>query len=337
MYSSNTNKLIELIYESAIDPSKWTELLNALAEFVDHMEKKPDSLSSEQNLISVMPNLDNMDHKNSNTSISETLKSITDINTEENLPEISQTNDLLTGHFARALKIAKRLVDIDEQHNIVLSLLDRMPIALVLVNANARVIETNTLADELFSLESGLSIKENILDVGGKNNARLLDAIKNMSKHDSAITHGQSLSILGEQKQNSIMLFIAPIRQQDSQQGASVAVFISQRKSLPVSLPQEFTETYGLTNKELEVTQQLVKGLSVKEISEEKSVSAHTVRSQVKSILHKTATSRQAELVTLVYNSMGDFVNTISTAEPGKRGGLLSKSKYLARDFKVFN
>ena len=336
MYSNNTNKLIELIYESAIDPSKWTELLNALAEFVEHMENKPDSLSSEQNLLSVMPNLDSTNNKDSNTSISETLKSITDINVKESLPEINQTNDLLTGHFARALKIAKRLVDIDEQHNIVLSLLDRMPIALVLVNSDAKIIETNTLADELLTSGTGLNIKSNKLDVGLENNERLLTAIKSMSKHDSAITQGQSLSISNDSSKNNIMFFIAPLRQQDHQHSASVAIFISQRKSHPVSIPKEFSEIYSLTNKELEITQQLVRGLSIKEISDETSVSAHTVRSQVKSVMHKTATCRQAELVSLVYNSMGDFVNTIRENEPGKRSGLLNKSKKSLRNYTVF-
>lgn len=336
MYSNNTNKLIELIYESAIDPSKWTELLNALAEFVEHMENKPDSLGSEQNLLSVMPNLDGTNNKDSNTSISETLKSITDINVKESLPEINQTNDLLTGHFARALKIAKRLVDIDEQHNIVLSLLDRMPIALVLVNSDAKIIETNTLADELLTSGTGLNIKSNKLDVGLENNERLLTAIKSMSKHDSAITQGQSLSISNDSSKNNIMFFIAPLRQQDHQHSASVAIFISQRKSHPVSIPKEFSEIYSLTNKELEITQQLVRGLSIKEISDETSVSAHTVRSQVKSVMHKTATCRQAELVSLVYNSMGDFVNTIRENEPGKRSGLLNKSKKSLRNYTVF-
>lgn len=336
MYNSNTNKLIELIYESAIDPSKWTELLNTLAEFVEHMENKPDSLSSEQNLLSVMPNLDGTGNNDSNTSISETLKSITDINIKESLPEINQTNDLLTGHFARALKIAKRLVDIDEQHNIVLSLLDRMPIALVLVDSDAKIIETNTLADELLISGTGLSIKSNKLDIGVENNERLFTAIQSMSKHDSAITQGQSLSISNDNSKNNIMFFIAPLRQQDNQHSASVAVFVSQRKSHPISIPKEFYELYGLTKKELEITQQLVRGLSIKEISDETYVSAHTVRSQVKSVMHKTTTSRQAELVSLVYNSMGDFVNTIRETEPGKRSGLLNKSKYLVRDYNVF-
>ena len=339
MYNDNTNQLIGLIYEAAIKPSKWTDLLNALAELVDHAEKQPNEASSEQNLLSVIPGITSMENNGSNASISETLKSITNINeeeTESSSTDIGQVNDLLIGHFARAIKIAKRLVDIDEQHNVVLSLLDRMPIALVLVDAKARVIETNALADEIFSSEAGLTIKSNILDSGCGSNKRLLDAIEIMSKHDSAITRGQALSITDEQTQNNIMLFLAPLKQHGSQQKASVAVFISQRKSQPLALPTEFSELYGLTNKELEVTEQLVRGLSIKEISEEATVSLHTVRSQVKSVLKKTATSRQAELVSLVYNGMGDYVNSIPVIESGERSGLLSKTIPWQQDYKIF-
>ena len=333
--NNKTNQLIEMIYESALEPHKWADLLNALAEFVDKMEKESDSNISEHGLLSIMPNINGDGEHEEHTSLSKTLKSISEFNEDENLPEIQQVNDLLIGHFARALKIAKRLVDTDEQHNIVLSLLDRMPIALALVDHNACVIETNALADELFISTTGISNNSNVLDVGHENNARFLEVVKQMSKHDSAITQGQTFLISSQGSKNNIMLFIAPLQQKDSQQSASVAVFISQRKALHVSLPTSFSETYALTNKELEITQSLIQGLSIKEISEEKNVSPHTVRSQVKSIMHKTETSRQAELVSLVYNGMSDFVTSLADDEQGKRSSILNKSQYLLQDYNV--
>ena len=57
MQENKTNQLIELIYESALKPSKWTDLLNALAEFVDYVEKQSPSENSEQALLSVMPSI----------------------------------------------------------------------------------------------------------------------------------------------------------------------------------------------------------------------------------------------------------------------------------------
>lgn len=335
MQNRNTNKLIELIYESAVNPSKWTELLNAVAEFVEHVEKKADI--TEQNLLSVIPDITSLKNKESNTSLSETLKSITSLeDEEENLTiNVSEINELLMGHFARAIKIAKRLVDADEQHSAVLSLLDRMPISLVLVDAKSQVIETNTLADEILSSDCGLHIEEDNLSLGSENNKRLLDAVEIMAKHDPAVTRGQSLSITNEDTKNNIMLFLAPIRQHTSQQRASVAVFISQRKSLPLSLPKEFSKQYGLTSKELEITGQLVRGLSVKDISDESGVTQNTVRSQVKSILKKTSTSRQAELVSLVYNGMSDFISSVPEIQPNNSSGILNKTKPMVKEYKT--
>lgn len=333
MYNNKINQLIELIYEAAINPAKWTELLSALAELVDLAENQSNVNSSDQSYLSIIS-----DNTESSTSISEVLKSITDISLQEsenNEADIDEINDLLTRHFARAIKIAKRLVDVDEQHNVVLSLLERMPIALVLVDNKARVIESNTLADELFLSKNGLSLKSNILEAGRKNNQRLFDAISIMSKHDPAITRGQTLSLTNQQTLNNIMLFIAPLRQQNSQQKASVAVFISQRKSLPISLPKEFSELYGLSTKELEVTQQLVRGLRVKDISEENLVSEHTVRSQVKSVLKKTATTRQAELISLVYNGMSSFTTSIPDSQLVNQSVLLNKTILQPRNYKI--
>ena len=336
MDNNKTNQLIELIYEAAIDPSKWTDLMNALAEIAEQIQDQSDVLSLEQNFLFVTPEKISSDNK-TNASISETLKSVTNINEDETkstATNIGRVNDQLINHFARAIKIAKRLVDADEQHNVVLSLLDRMPIALVLVDAKARVIETNALADEILSSEDGLTIKENILDSGNDNNKRLLNSIEMMSKHDPAITSGQSLSLTNEKTHNNMMLFIAPLKQNDSHQ-ASAAVFISQRKSLPLSLPGKFSKHYGLTNKEIQVTEQLARGLSIKDISEESYVSPHTVRSHLKSILRKTNTSRQAELVSLVYNGMTEFNNTIQENLPDKQNSILGKTKTWQHDYKI--
>ena len=341
MDNIETNQLIELIYEAALTPEKWTDLLNSLAELVDYTESHSDLTNAGQGFPSGIPNNTTAENKESNISISETLKFITNINDEKletvdnkNI-DVGHVNDQLVEHFARAIKIAKRLIDIDEKNNVVLSLLDRMPIALVLVDAKAQVIEMNSLASEMLSSESGLCIKSNILSSGSKSDERLISAIKKMSKHDPDTTRGQSLSLTNEVTQNNIMLFIAPLKQYSTQQKASVAVFISQRKSLPVSLPKEFSELYNLTNKEQKITEHLVRGLSIKDISEEAHVSLHTVRSHVKSILKKTRTSRQVELVSLVYNGMNDFVNSIPVSQSGKPNGLLSKTKVWQQDYKI--
>lgn len=338
MTNNKTHHLIELIYEAAVSPEKWTDLLKALAEIVENVENQSSLSTSEQSVLSTIPNRSNNNAKESNASITETLKSITNIvngESDNKSIDITDVNDLLMRHFVRAIKIAKRLVDVDEQHNAVLSLLDRMPIALVLVDSKAQVVETNSLADEILSSKDGLQITDKIINSGSGSNKRLLDAVEIMAKHDPAITRGQSLSITKGDTKNNIMLFLAPIRQHSPQQRASVAIFISQRKSLPLSLTHEFSKQYSLTNKEIEITEQLVRGLSVKDISDESSVTQNTVRSQVKSVLKKTGTSRQAELVSLVYNGMSDFIGSIPEAQLHSRNGLLNKTKQMIKEYKT--
>ena len=338
MNHKNINHLIELIYEAAIDPLKWSDLLNSLAEFVDHIDHQIAQSDGDAELLSVIPGIAAIGDRAPQASISETLKYLTDISTVANdnsYQDIGEINDLLIGHFARAIKIAKRLVDMDEQHEVVLSLLDRLPIALILVDDQAKIIESNALADEILSSGAGLDTHSDHLTATNNNQKKLLKAIAGMSKHDPATTRGQTVLLSHDEASNNLMLFLAPLKHHGMTQKASVAVFIAQRKSQPLTLPSELTDIYGLTEKEVQITGQLVRGLSIKEIAEEFSVSQHTVRSQVKAILRKTDTSRQAELVSLVFNGMGSFVNSIPEIDPGRRQHLLAKARPWQTDHKI--
>ena len=69
---------------------------------------------------------------------------------------------------------------------------------------------------------------------------------------------------------------------------------IDQPPELDLALLKEF---YGLTQAEGEVASFLHKGRSVKDIAEARKVSLETVRSHIKSLLQKTETGRQAQLV----------------------------------------
>lgn len=330
MKNDTINYLIELIYEAAIEPLKWHDLLNALADLVDDIDQQLSEKGCDAELHSVIPAIAAIGDSAPQASISEALKSLNNLQetpTSSHHQEIDEINNVLIGHFSRAIKIAKRLLDIDEQNEVVLSLLDRLPIALILVDGQSKIIETNALADELFSSDSGLFNSSGLLETAHQNQSKLHKAIDVMSKHGPETARGQTLSLSHDASSNNLMLFLAPIKRHEINQGATVAVFVSQRKSLPLSLPAELSELYGLTEKELQITGQLVRGLCIKDISEESSVSLHTVRSQVKSILRKTDTSRQAELVSLVFNGMGAFVNSIPEVDPVRRKGLLSKTR----------
>lgn len=70
---------------------------------------------------------------------------------------------------------------------------------------------------------------------------------------------------------------------------------VSVDKIFPILLAQ-----FGLTRSEAEVAVALNAGHMIAEIAAFRAVSVHTVRNQVKSVLSKTSSRRQAELTRLI-------------------------------------
>ena len=60
-------------------------------------------------------------------------------------------------------------------------------------------------------------------------------------------------------------------------------------------------EAYGLTQRELDVTRAIARGLGTAEVAEHLFVSQHTVRDHVKSVFEKVGVSSRGELVAKVF------------------------------------
>lgn len=82
--------------------------------------------------------------------------------------------------------------------------------------------------------------------------------------------------------------------------GAVGVCIIDVSDRTPPAYTQALRDLYGLTAQEAAIALQLNSGMSPREIAEASSRSYETVRTQVKSILHKTGTRRQAELIALI-------------------------------------
>jgi DNA-binding CsgD family transcriptional regulator len=83
----------------------------------------------------------------------------------------------------------------------------------------------------------------------------------------------------------------------------SVAVFISDPEDTHSPGHDVLRELYGLTPAEARLVRRLASGRSLREVARLHAVALSTVRSQVKGVLQKTGTRRQAELVALVTTS----------------------------------
>jgi DNA-binding CsgD family transcriptional regulator len=83
-------------------------------------------------------------------------------------------------------------------------------------------------------------------------------------------------------------------------EGARVAVFLSDPNlQQPISV-DSLVSVYNLTPSESQVAISLANGHSIDEIAKSSNHSAHTIRSQLKSVFRKTGVARQSELIKLL-------------------------------------
>ena len=91
---------------------------------------------------------------------------------------------------------------------------------------------------------------------------------------------------------------------------AAALIFVTDPERTPRSFDQHLKQLYALTPAETELAKQLMTGASPAQIADERGVSVHTVREQLKNLQAKTTTRRQSELVGLLYRSVSAIASS---------------------------
>jgi DNA-binding CsgD family transcriptional regulator len=85
-------------------------------------------------------------------------------------------------------------------------------------------------------------------------------------------------------------------------QGDSGAVAVMIEPARAADLTPILLESYGMTDREIEIVVLLARGLATKDIASEMSISAHTVRDHIKAVFAKTGFTTRGELVARVFS-----------------------------------
>lgn len=306
--SSNIHALIDQIYDSAVRPEKWPELLEALGRFTEDFKHEQKNIASA--LVSSTPSYLEKDEKN----LSDMLKQIGSLSLtsadQEDCQDSEDLSNILRNHFVRALQIAQQLLEAEEQNEVISTLLDHMPIGLIVVDCEANMLQVNQQAMSIIDNLKSLIIRDNRLWASTRQESiRLHQAIKDASK-TGAFSAEQNALVLSNfsNPTNELLLVVSCIAQSPEHPYKAIAIFVSMRKSQSAMVTPVIRDLYGLTNKEYEVTKELVRGLSIKEIAVTSKVQEGTVRNQVKSVMAKTNTKRQGELISLLLTGPGSLV-----------------------------
>jgi DNA-binding CsgD family transcriptional regulator len=184
--------------------------------------------------------------------------------------------------------------------------LDRYPHSFLLIDAERRVLYANAAAREIADLNDGLVMEAGQISLmSGRLDALFHRAVAKMaSDHDTPLLR---LEVSRPSRKKPYRLMLMPVQVSGivplGVSLAAVTVLVIDSDSQPEPDLAMLRELFSLTPAEARVAAKLVLGRSVEEIAAEGDISVLTVRTHVKRVLSKTATSRQAELISLILRS----------------------------------
>lgn len=215
----------------------------------------------------------------------------------------------LEDHFERAGVVLEKLDD-SSKATIFQSMVDAIaPSAAFICDENQKIVATNKSASTVFTIKENDTISDLPFEtdyIGElKNTASAL--IGNNQANSSSL-----LRIISKEYGKTIVFRLMKL---DALMGEKECIlYVSNELAWPDTLSFTITEAFGLTESEVEIVKALVEGSSVKQISENRGRALQTVKTQLRSVLAKTETHTQAELIRVTLGLM-DVVTATEKSE----------------------
>jgi DNA-binding CsgD family transcriptional regulator len=202
-------------------------------------------------------------------------------------------------HLKRALKLHRRIVDLQFCKEAESWVLDRVPFGVVLLNSSGTVLLANNTARKMATngmirlSESGLHA------ISCREDAQLQAAIRCAAAPVAAVS-GTGALLLNGFDDRAIAAVVTPVKSTMFGMVPAVAVFLTDNGARHVSRTQILKTLFELTAAETRLAERLADGTPLKEAADHLGITVSTARTQLKNVFQKTNTSRQAELVRLL-------------------------------------
>lgn len=221
--------------------------------------------------------------------------------------EIRVINEILP-HMNRALKIHSEFTHLRLRQDALLKGLDRLVIGLILYDRYGKSVYINPTAMAIIDSHPALELQEgNLLLINPEDEKNLRKTITDTAAIDPDDSWKQSVAIgiTHPEVEAPLPILVTPMHEHLitsdlDYEGAKVAVFLTDPNlQQPISI-DSLVSVYSLTPSEAQVAISLANGHSIDQIASQSHHSAHTIRSQLKSVFRKTGVSRQSELLKLL-------------------------------------
>ena len=203
----------------------------------------------------------------------------------------------LTGHVERADQVLDRVVSMDKPQGPkgVVNEIDRS--AAFAVDRALTVVAANAPASSLLGIQDGMKLSD--LHLGDGDTQQLthhVGRLLNANANEPVVLRGRAA--------DSDRLIVFHLRRVQSDTAAPFVVIISSDVQWPAGFTDMLRAAFEFTPVESEVVRALTEGRTLQQIAEARGRSVDTIRAQLKSIMAKTETRSQTELVRLTLSTM---------------------------------
>lgn len=212
---------------------------------------------------------------------------------------------LLVPHLSRSLGLMHRLNAMHLHVSSLLASLDRLYFGVALLDAYDKVIHLNQAAQGALRRNDGLhQTVQGKLDAKGMRApfhslSRWLDERRSDQFDAPHFSEDFVIQRLNSAKTYSVQYSALPIRSGWVAEGETVrtVLFITDPQATQLPDAARLSSLYGLTPAQVQVTYELMRGISYKQAAKNLHISDHTVASHVKEIYQKTKVNRQSDLI----------------------------------------
>ena len=191
-----------------------------------------------------------------------------------------------------------------------LEVLKTLATGVILVDDGWRVVYANARAKSILAVNGGLTIESGVLVTTTSNETAQLRGLKSCSlREEVERDDADATTMFVTRTESRWPLFVAashlPTSCPDGGPGNRLTVLLINDPEQQEPLDRDsLSRLFGLTAAEAAVAQAVAKGLGLQHAVEELGISINTVRTHQKRVFQKTGTSRQAELVKLMFGSV---------------------------------
>lgn len=218
---------------------------------------------------------------------------------------------ILMPHLRRGFQFHQRMVALQRRAESAVEALDRLTIGFLLVDGPGKILMLNHQAGMILDQNDGLAIRSETLHASRAKEANRLRGLiqQAMAAGSERGFESGMMTIPRPSERRAFEILVTPQRTGVLPLGLSprretVAIFLIDPENRPEPDDQVLVRLFGLTQAEARLAGALIQGKSLKQAAEEFCLSRNTVRSQLQSIFDKTGTTRQAELVGFLWNSI---------------------------------